>query len=261
MSNDKHGHMINTESDLSTPPASMGCPESGSDPRRGIQPDTPLITRRTRIKFCGMTRPQDVDLAVELGVDAIGLVFYEKSPRAVSAAQAAALTKRLPPFVTAVGLFVNASEEAVRRIADTAGLSLLQFHGDESPQTCATLARAARLPWTRAMRIGPGVTPEEIAQGGIAYADASGLILDALVDGYGGGGHPFDWHCIPMALRSRIVLGGGLDADNVGAAIRQIRPYAVDVSSGTEAVGQAQIKGVKDATRMAAFVQQVRAAG
>lgn len=218
------------------------------------------IGHRTRVKLCGMTREEDVDLAVRLGADAIGLVFYGKSPRAVSIARAVALTRRLPPFVAAVGLFVNADEATVCRAAATAGLSLLQFHGDETPQQCARLADAARLPWIRALRIGSTTTPADLLKYPFLYAAARGLVLDALVDGYGGGGHPFDWSCIPRELGHQVVLGGGLDARNVADAVRRVRPYAVDVSSGIEATGAAQVKGVKDAARMAAFVRAVREA-
>ncbi|MGI4983516.1 MAG: phosphoribosylanthranilate isomerase [Janthinobacterium lividum] len=216
--------------------------------------------RRTRIKLCGMTRAADVDLAVQLGADAIGLVFYEKSPRAVSVAQAAALTRRLPPFVAAVGLFVNADEASVCRAAEAGQLSLLQFHGDETPEACARLAGAARLPWIRALRIGSATSAADLLKYPSLYVAARGLVLDALVDGYGGGGHPFDWSCIPKELGYQAVLGGGLDARNVADAVRRVRPYAVDVSSGIEATGSAQVKGVKDAARMAAFVQAVREA-
>ncbi|MCY0386454.1 phosphoribosylanthranilate isomerase [Robbsia sp. Bb-Pol-6] len=215
---------------------------------------------RTRIKLCGMTRAADVDLAVRLGADAIGLVFYEKSPRAVSVTQAAALARRLPPFVATVGLFVNADAASVCRAAEAGQLSLLQFHGDETPAQCARLADAARLPWIRALRIGSTTTPADLLKYVSLYAAARGLVLDALVDGYGGGGHPFDWSCIPKELGHQVVLGGGLDARNVADAVRRVRPYAVDVSSGIEAAGDAQVKGVKDAARMAAFVQAVRAA-
>lgn len=218
------------------------------------------IAHRTRIKLCGMTRAQDIDLAVRLGADAIGLVFYANSPRAVTPAQAAALTRHLPPFVSTVGLFVNADEATVIEAASTAHLSMLQFHGDETPEQCAALASAVHLPWMRAIRVGHGTTPADLLKYVSLYADAAGWVLDALVDGYGGGGHSFDWSCIPKELGHQVVLGGGLDERNVGDAVRLVRPYAVDVSSGTEAVGSAQVKGVKDPARMAAFVRAVRAA-
>lgn len=215
---------------------------------------------RTRIKFCGITRAEDIALAVRLGVDAVGLVFYAKSPRAVTIDQAAALTRQLPPFVTTVGLFVNPDEDTVKAAATAAHLSLLQFHGDESPEQCAALGRAAHLPWMKAIRIGSATTPADLLKYASSYAAGAGLVLDALVDGYGGGGHSFDWSCIPKELGYQVVLGGGLDARNVGDAVRLVRPYAVDVSSGTEALGLAQVKGVKDPDRMQAFVREVRAA-
>ncbi|KKB64101.1 N-(5'-phosphoribosyl)anthranilate isomerase [Robbsia andropogonis] len=215
---------------------------------------------RTRIKFCGMTREQDVDLAVALGVDAIGMVFYPKSPRAVSVTQAAALTRRLPPFITAVGLFVNADEADVVCVARETGIQLLQFHGDETPEQCRHLAAAAGLPWLRAIRVAPTLSPAELDALAASYAGARGLMLDALVDGYGGGGHVFDWSVIAPALGHRAVLGGGLHPENVAAAVRRVRPFAVDVSSGTEGVGSAAVKGVKEAARMRAFVAAVRAA-
>lgn len=217
-------------------------------------------THRTRIKFCGMTREADVDLAVQVGVDAVGFIFYEKSPRAVTIERAAVLARRLPPFVTAVGLFVNTDEDTVAKAADAVRLSLLQFHGDETPERCAALSKAARLPWIRAIRIGASTLTADLLKYPSLYAAATGLVLDALADGYGGGGKVFDWSCIPKELGHQVVLGGGLDERNVGDAVRRVRPYAVDVSSGIEATGAAQVKGVKDATRMAAFVHAVRAA-
>ena len=231
-------------------------------------PATPMPTptsrrARTRIKFCGMTRVQDVDLAVALGVDAIGMVFYERAARAVSVAQAAGLRRRVPPFVTAVGLFVNADRNAVARAAQEAGIQLLQFHGDETPETCAALAQAAGLPWIRALSIAPTMSAEAIDQLAASYVSlgAQGVVLDALVDGFGGGGHVFDWSVIPPALGHRAILGGGLHADNVAAAVNKVRPFAVDVSSGTERpAGEGGVKGIKDADRMQAFVAAVRRA-
>ena len=219
---------------------------------------------RTRIKICGLTREEDVRAAVDAGADAIGLVFYDKSPRHVDVAHAAALAEQVPPFVSVVGLFVNADAEEVAHVAERVPLTLLQFHGDETPQQCTDIARRCRLPFMRAARVRPGLDLVEFAD---QYRDASGLLLDAFVEGYGGGGHVFDWTLIPAQWLSpnpanphangapRIVLSGGLNAQNVAGAIERVWPYAVDVSSGVEAA-----KGVKDHARIAAFVRAVRMA-
>lgn len=233
------------------------------------------MPHRTRIKICGLTREDDVRAAVDAGADAIGLVFYPGSPRCVEVARAAALAERVPPFVSVVGLFVNADAEEVAHVAERVPLTLLQFHGDESPQQCTEIARRCRLPFMRAARVRQGLDLVEFAN---LYRDAAGLLLDAFVEGYGGGGHVFDWTLIPAPWlpsnpperaappdpqldnpsasdAPRIVLSGGLNAQNVTEAVARVRPYAVDVSSGVEAA-----KGVKDAARIAAFVRAVRAA-
>lgn len=234
-------------------------------------PATPVtMPHRTRIKICGLTREQDVAAAVDAGADAIGLVFYPGSPRYVDVARAAALAERVPPFVSVVGLFVNADAEEVAHVAERVPLTLLQFHGDETPQQCTEIARRCRLPFMRAARVRPGL---DLVEFGHQYADAAGLLLDAFVEGYGGGGHVFDWTLIPprwlppaptvpattgsltASDAPRIVLSGGLNAQNVTEAVARVRPYAVDVSSGVEAA-----KGVKDAARIAAFVRAVRSA-
>lgn len=216
-----------------------------------------LMISRTRIKICGLSQPADIDHAVALGVDAIGLVFYPPSPRAVSIEQAAALTRRVPPFVTVVGLFVNTSEDEIRRVIESVPLTALQFHGDETPAQCEALAAAAgHRPWMRAMRIGPETKDgADLLQFANAYTAAQGILLDALVEGYGGGGKVFDWSLIPKDIARRAVLSGGLNARNVAEAIRQVTPYAVDISSGVEAS-----RGVKDHARMTEFVRAVRAA-
>ena len=201
---------------------------------------------RTRIKICGLTRPQDVRVAVECGADALGFVFYPPSPRAVSIEQAAELVALLPPFVTAVGLFVNATPAEVEAVLARAPLQLLQFHGDEAESDCARYGR----PWIKAARMRPGVDLLEFAA---SYPRASGILVDAFVDGYGGGGKTFDWTLIPAGFTRPLVLSGGLDADNVGDAVRRIRPWAVDVSSGVESA-----KGIKDADMIAAFIAGVR---
>lgn len=201
---------------------------------------------RTRIKICGLTRPQDVRAAVMAGADAIGFVFYPPSPRNVGFDQAAALAAELPPFVSAVGLFVNPAPAFVQQALQQVPLQLLQFHGDESEVECAQYGR----PWIKAARVRPGVDLVEFA---FRHPGARGILLDAFVDGYGGGGKTFDWSLIPDGLSRPLVLSGGLDPDNVGEAVRRIRPFAVDVSSGVESA-----KGIKDAAKVAAFIAGVR---
>lgn len=215
------------------------------------------MTTRTRIKICGLSQAADIDHAVALGVDAIGLVFYPPSPRHVSIEQAAALASRVPPFVTVVGLFVNATPDEISRTVARVPLGLLQFHGDESAEQCVAGAQAAGgRPWLRALRVGPDTkSAADLLQSANDYAAGKGIFLDALVEGYGGGGKVFDWSLIPKELARRAVLSGGLNAHNVADAIARVRPYAVDVSSGVESA-----RGVKDHARMAAFVRAVRAA-
>jgi len=204
--------------------------------------------RRTRIKICGLTREQDVDAAVEEGADAIGLVFYPASPRAVSIERAQALCRRIPPFVTIVGLFVNPAPRDVEEALERLPIGLLQFHGDESEALCSRFAR----PYLRAVRMKPGV---DLLNYSASFPSAQALLVDAFVDGYGGGGQTFDWSLIPPSLPVPLILSGGLTAENVGDAIRQLRPWAVDVSSGVEAG-----KGIKDAERIARFIAGVRKA-
>lgn len=220
-------------------------------------PDATALPPRTRIKLCGLSRPEDVEHAAALGADAIGLVFYPKSPRAVTVAQAAELARAVPPFVSVVGLFVNATAEEIEAVVREVQLTLLQFHGDETPAQCEALGRAARLPWLRAVRVGPSTQSADLVESALQYSKARGLLFDTLVPDYGGSGKVFDWSLIPAELARRAVLSGGLNAQNVGDAIRQLRPFAVDVSSGIEVPGA---KGVKDHARMAAFVRAVRAA-
>lgn len=200
----------------------------------------------TRIKICGLTRPQDVRAAVEAGADAIGFVFYPPSPRHVTFEQAAALAALLPPFVTAVGLFVNPEPAYVAEALQRVPLQLLQFHGDESEAQCAQYGR----PWIKAARVRPGVDLLEFAA---CHPGARGILLDAFVDGYGGGGKTFDWSLIPPGLDRPLILSGGLDPDNVREAVSVVRPWAVDVSSGVEVS-----KGIKDADKIAAFIAGVR---
>lgn len=203
---------------------------------------------RTRIKICGITREEDLAAAVDAGADALGFVFYRQSPRYVDRARALRLMQRMPPLVTAVGLFVNAPAAEVREVLDALPLGLLQFHGDEDESYCRGFSR----PYVKAARVRPGM---DLLQFASAYASARGILCDAFVDGYGGGGQPFDWSLIPERLPLPIVLSGGLDPDNVGAAIRRLRPAAVDVSSGVEVS-----KGIKDHAKIAAFIAKVREA-
>ena len=201
---------------------------------------------RTRIKICGLTRAQDVRAAVRSGADAIGFVFYPPSPRAIDVDRAAELAAMLPPFVTAVGLFVNPAPAEVEAVLARVPLQLLQFHGDEGEADCARYG----LPWIKAARMRSGVDLLEFA---LSHPRARGILVDAFVAGYGGGGETFDWSLIPQGFERPLVLSGGLDADNVGEAIRRVRPWAVDVSSGVESA-----KGIKDAAKIAAFIAGVR---
>jgi phosphoribosylanthranilate isomerase len=201
----------------------------------------------TRIKICGITRVQDALAVARGGADAIGLVFYKPSPRYVSIALAAELARALPPFVTTVGLFVNAAPTLVREVLAAVPLDVLQFHGDESPEYCAQFGK----PYLKAIRVKAGV---DLLQCAADFSSAQGLLLDAFVEGIPGGtGASFDWALIPKNLTVPVILSGGLDAENVAAAIKQVRPYAVDVSSGVEIS-----KGIKDATKIAAFINEVK---
>ncbi|MEW9898575.1 phosphoribosylanthranilate isomerase [Chitinivorax sp. PXF-14] len=200
-----------------------------------------------RIKICGLTRACDVDAAVSAGADALGFVFYGKSPRYVEPPQAAKLVAGMPPFVTSVGLFVDAAADEVVHALKTGRLDLLQFHGDESPGYCEQFDR----PYIKAVRVKPGLNLLEYAE---RYASARGLLLDAYVEGVPGGtGATFDWTLIPPQLPLPVILSGGLDAANVESAARAVRPWAVDVSSGVESS-----KGIKDASKIAAFINGVR---
>ncbi len=203
---------------------------------------------RTRIKICGLTREEDVLAAVAAGADAIGFVFYPHSPRYVDPVRAAQLASVIPPFVEIVGLFVNAAACDVKATCERVPISLLQFHGDEDATYCRQFSR----PYIRAARVRPGLDLVEFAG---SFPESRGLLLDAFVEGYGGGGHVFDWALIPPALPGYLILSGGLHPENVADAIRRVRPAAVDVSSGVE-----MDKGIKDHDKIAAFVSAVRAA-
>lgn len=204
---------------------------------------------RTRVKICGITRTEDAQAAVAAGADAIGLVFSAKSSRMVSIEQARALAASVPPFVTVVGLFVDESPDAVRTVLNRVPLSLLQFHGTETPEQCRSYGR----PYLKAVRMRDGV---DLRAEEDRYSDAVGLLLDSYdPHSPGGSGQAFDWARIPAQRAKPLVLAGGLTPENVGGAIRRVRPEAVDVTSGVEAA-----KGIKDPQKIAAFVKAVRAA-
>lgn len=198
------------------------------------------------MKICGITRPIDAMSAIEQGADAIGLVFFEDSPRYVSIRQAKEVVKQVPAFVTVVGLFVNANANYIKQVISEVGLDLLQFHGDETPEECACYG----LPFIKAVRV---KTDTNLVQYAKAFSSARGLLLDAYAEGVAGGtGHVFDWNLIPDNLGMPVILAGGLSANNVAEAIKQVQPYAVDISGGVESA-----KGIKDAAKIAAFMQQV----
>ncbi len=202
---------------------------------------------RTRVKICGITRVEDALAAVEHGCDAIGLVFYEKSPRCVQVQRAAEIVAALPPFVSAVGLFVNASAEQVGAVLAQVRLDVLQFHGEETPSYCSQFG----VPYLKAVRVRPGTN---LVQYAADYAGAKALLLDAFAEGaHGGTGQTFDWELIPAGLSRPIILAGGLTAANVAEAVRRVHPYGVDVSGGVE-----REKGIKDADKIAAFIRGVR---
>lgn len=205
-------------------------------------------THRTRIKICGLTRESDVDDAVEAGADAIGLVLYARSPRHVSAERAGQLARRLPPFAMPVLLFVNATPEEIAAGLAAVPNALLQFHGDERPEDCEAPGR----PYLRAARMAPGVDLLDLAS---RHPGAAGLLLDAHVEGYGGGGKAFDWSLIPANVPCPVVLSGGLNPASVTDGVLRVRPWAVDVSSGVESA-----KGIKDAGLMRRFCEAVRQA-
>ncbi len=201
----------------------------------------------TRIKICGITRAEDGLAAARSGADAIGLVFYRQSPRCVGVDQAVKLAAALPPFVSLVGLFVDADAAFVREVLANVSLDLLQFHGDESPEYCTRFNK----PYIKAIRVKVGV---DLLQCASDFRSAKGLLLDAHVEGIPGGtGVTFDWALIPKQLSLPVILSGGLVVENVATAIKQVQPYAVDVSSGVEAS-----KGIKDAAKIAAFINEVK---
>jgi len=206
------------------------------------------MSARTRIKICGVSRPEDVTAAVDAGADAVGFVFHPGSPRYLTAEKAGVLAAALPPYVTPVGLFVNAEPATIAAAVAAIPTLVLQFHGDETPEECAAAGR----PYLRAARMAPGFDLLDFAR---RFDEAQGLLLDAHVEAYGGSGKVFDWSLVPRAVPHRLVLSGGLHAGNVGSGIRELRPWAVDVSSGVESA-----RGVKDAAAIHAFCDAVREA-
>jgi len=201
---------------------------------------------RTRVKICGITRPEDALAAARHGVDAIGLVFYAPSPRHITSTLAHDIVQALPPFITVVGLFVNASSDEVYDVMTKVKLDVLQFHGDETEAECTQF----NLPYYKAIRVKPDTNLLQCAQ---TYPSAQALLLDTFsAHAMGGTGQVFDWRLIPSQLSKPVILAGGLDAQNVASAIRQVKPYAVDISGGVE-----QSQGVKDVRKIAAFMQTV----
>jgi phosphoribosylanthranilate isomerase len=223
---------------------------------------------RTRIKICGLTREQDVDAAVAAGADAIGFVLYGKSPRHVTPERAAELARRLPPFVTPVLLFVNETAANIEAVCARIQGATLQFHGEETPQQCGEASQHGARFFMRAARIPLGDAGRhfDLVKYTSDYSNAQAILLDAHVEGFGGGGKAFNWSLLPPSVNAHLVLSGGLSAANVTDGILQVRPrcktLAVDVSSGVEvdAPGGGTLKGIKDAQKIQQFVAAVRAA-
>ena len=201
---------------------------------------------RTRVKICGITRPGDACAAAEAGADAIGLVFYPPSPRFLNVERAAEIRDALPPFVQTVALFVNPDAAQVAQVIGRVKPGMLQFHGEEAPEFCAQFG----VPFVKACRIRPGTDVRQYLQ---PFSRAAAWLVDSFVPEYGGVGESFDWSLVPRGLARPLILSGGLDPTNVGRAVRSVRPWGVDVSSGVESA-----KGVKDAGKIAAFVAEVR---
>jgi len=201
---------------------------------------------RTRVKICGITRIEDAIAAAQAGADAIGFVFDSKSPRHVHPDQALKIARALPPFITIVGLFVNAAPDTIEGVLSHVPLDLIQFHGNEKPEQCRRYHRS----YIKAIHMKPDVDLREMAR---LYSDATGLLLDTYVaDVAGGSGQAFDWNRIPRDLGKPVILAGGLASENVAEAVRKVRPFAVDVSSGVELS-----KGIKDARKISDFIDAV----
>ncbi len=204
-----------------------------------------ITALRTRVKICGITRPGDALAAAQAGADAIGLVFYPPSPRYLSLERAREIRDALPPFVQTVALFVNADGAQVSQVIGRVHPAMLQFHGDEAPDFCAQFG----LPFVKACRVKEGVSALEYLR---PFSRAAAWLFDSHVPEYGGVGESFDWSLVPAADKP-VILSGGLSRDNVAEAIRRVRPWGVDVSSGVESA-----KGIKDAAKVAAFIAEVR---
>ena len=206
--------------------------------------------QRTRVKICGITRVEDAISAVNAGADAIGLVFYAPSPRALTIAQAQQIVAAIPPFVSVVGLFVNALQTEIESVLSKVRLDILQFHGDESAQDCEQICQQINLPYYKAIRV---KADTNLLQYEAEFKSAKALLLDTFSEAaVGGTGQVFDWGLIPKNLSKPVILAGGLTVENIASAIQQVRPYAVDVSGGVE-----QNKGIKDAAKIAAFMRGV----
>jgi phosphoribosylanthranilate isomerase len=201
---------------------------------------------RTRVKICGITRPADARAAAEAGADAIGFVFYPPSPRFLSVERALEIRDALPPFVQTVALFVNPDAAQVAQVLGRLRPAALQFHGDETPEFCAQFGT----PFIKACRVKPGVDLLKYLR---PFSGAMAWLLDSYVEAYGGVGESFDWSLVPAGLDRPIILSGGLGRGNVAEAIRRVKPWGVDVSSGVESA-----KGIKDAAKIAAFIEEVR---
>ncbi len=202
---------------------------------------------RTRVKICGITNTEDALNAIKYGADAIGLVFYASSPRFVSISQAQKIVAAIPPFVSVVGLFVNAPTAEIEAVLSQVRIDVLQFHGDESAAECERI----KLPYLKAIRV---KNDTNLLQCEVEFSSAKALLLDTYSEAaFGGTGHVFDWKLIPKNMTKPIILAGGLNPENVADAIKQVQPYAVDVSGGVEAS-----KGIKDLAKIAAFMQAVK---
>jgi len=204
---------------------------------------------RTRIKICGITRPADALAAAEAGADAIGLVFYPPSPRYLSAERALGIRDALPPLVQSVALFVNPDAAQVSQVIGRVRPSMLQFHGEETAEFCAQFG----VPYVKACRVKSGARGVDLLEYLRPYSGAAGWLLDSFVEEYGGVGERFDWSLVPARRDKPLILSGGLARGNVADAVRRVRPWGVDVSSGVESA-----KGIKDAAKIAAFIEEVR---
>ncbi len=225
-----------------------------------INPPNKTCTKKTRTKICGITNVEDARACIAAGADALGFVFYPPSPRAVTVAQAQSMIERLPPLVTTIGLFVNADSTEVAHTAQATGITTIQLHGDELPDDVQTLRTLTHLPIIKALRIQAHDTSDSVAELVAPWVGVvNGILLDAWTPAYGGAGHVFEWDKIPPNLPIPLILAGGLTVENVAIAVSQVQPYAVDVSSGVEAIDDHDQprKGIKDHDAVWRFIQQV----